>query len=230
MPVECYSLDPVNFGLQLFYELTRSKKLIPSRIRLHEGIDGYFEALEKSGIKNLRQLIRSMANIEKIAALASETGVPEDYLILLKREAGSYISKPFLLSEFPGIPLEYTEVLLSRKIRNTRDFFESVQTSLQQIEVSKATGIPEARLREIFSLCDLSRITGVGGFYARIVYHAGIRSVKEFADTDAATHNELYLEILDKYNYPVKALGEDDLLYCINYAILLSEFNSSQNK
>jgi len=65
----------------------------------------------------------------------------------------------------------------------------------------------------------------VGAFYARIIYHAGIKSVRDFAKTDPATHNELYMAILDKFGYPVKALGEEDLQYCINYATLVLELN-----
>ncbi|MCP4312618.1 MAG: DUF4332 domain-containing protein [Bacteroidetes bacterium] len=224
--MESYTLDPEVFSLQLFYELSRSKRMIPSRISLKEGIESYFEALEARGIENLRQLISALGNKEKIAAMAREAGIPESYLVLLKREAGSYLSKPFTLSEFPGIPLEYTEVLKSRGIRNTRDFFERVQSPEQRKVVSGQIGIPDSRLRELYCLCDLSRITGVGGFYARIIYHAGIRSVREFAMTDPATHNKLYMEVLDKYNYPVKSLGEEDLQYCINYATLLVELKT----
>lgn len=224
--MERYTLDPERFSLQRFYELSASKKMIPSRRMLQEGIEEYFEALEKKGILNLCQLIRALANIEKIAATASETGIPIEYLVLLKREAGSYLSKPFPLSDFPGIPLEYTEVLKSRGIKNTREFFESVQLPEQRKRVSGQTGIPEDRLKELYSLCELSRITGVGAFYARIIYHAGIKSLRDFAKTDPATHNKRYMAILDRFGYPVKALGEEDLQYCINYATLLLELNS----
>lgn len=220
-----YTLNPEKFSLQLFYELSASKKMIPSRAMLQEGIKAHFDILEKKGILNLDQLIRALGNKEKIAAMALETGIPENYLVLLKREAGSYLSKPFPLSNFPGIPLEYTEVLKTRGIRNTREFFESAQSPEQRNIISQQTGIPEERLRELFSLCELSRIIGVGAFYARIIYHAGIKSLLEFAKTDPATHNELYMAILDRFGYSVKALGEEDLQYCINYTTLLLELN-----
>ena len=194
---------------------------------LKDGIDSYFKVLETRGIENLRQLNTALGNREKIGRFATESGIPESYLTLLKREAGSYLARPFPLSEFPGIPLEYTEVLKSKGIRNTREFFESVQSADQRLEMAKMTGIPASRLSEIFALCDLSRITGVGGIYARIIYHAGMRSVKQFAATNTATHNELYLTSLEKLGYPVKALGEEDLQYCISYASLIAELNTN---
>lgn len=220
-----YTLNPEKFSLQLFYELSASKKMIPSRGALQEGIEKHFDILKKRGILNLQELIRALRNKGEIAAMASETGISEHYLVLLKREAGSYLSKPFPLSDFPGIPLEYTEVLKTKGIRNTRELFESAQSPEQRKMISGQCGIPEERLRELFSLCDLSRITGVGAFYARIIYHAGIKSLLDFAKTDPATHNELYMAILNRFGYPVKALGEEDIQYCINYATLLLELN-----
>ncbi len=223
--MERYSLDTEPFSLQLFNEQIRIKKMIPSRVSLQEGREKYFEALETMGIKNLKQLIAILGNRDKIKLVASECGIPEHYLTLLKREAGSYLAKPFPLADFPGIPLEYTEVLKTREIRNTRDFFESVQNTAQRTLIAKQTGIPESRLREIFALCDLSRITGVGGYYARIIYEAGIRSVYDFAATDVATHNKHYREVLEKRGFPVKKLSEDDLQYCLDYATLLTQLN-----
>ncbi len=99
--MERYTLDPEQFSLQLLHELTRSKRLIPSRVALLELIDEHFRTLESIGVLNLKQLISALGNKQKTAALASETGIPVAYLVLLKREAGSYLAKPFPLSDFP---------------------------------------------------------------------------------------------------------------------------------
>jgi nucleotidyltransferase/DNA polymerase involved in DNA repair len=221
--MERYSIEPAKLSLERFFELTRSKKLIPSRITLHHKTGERFRLLASLGIENLAQLIGALGNKKKMQQVASSTGIPLEILVLLKREAGSYMAKPFPLSDFPGIPYEFTEVLKSRGIRNTRDFFEKVQSSAQRREVSTSTGIPESRLQEIYSLCDLSRITGVGGLYARIIFEAGISSTLDFANTNAATHNEKYLKVIEKYAYPAKPLGEDDIRYCIDYAKVILE-------
>ena len=212
-------------SLERLYELTGSKKMIPSRVVLQERIHERFQALESHGIENMEQLIRSLGNKEKIGEVASSTGIPEHYLVLLKREAGSYLARPFPLSDLPGIPFEFTEVLKSRGIRNTRDFFESVQTAQQRKEVSAMTGIPESRIIEIFSLCDLTRITGVGWLYSKIIYDSGIRSTREFAETDALAHIHAYRETIEKYGYQAEILGEDDMQYCIDYAHVILETN-----
>ena len=223
--MEKYTLDARLLSLERFFELTRSKKMIPSRVILQDNIHERFQSLEDHGIENADQLIKALGSKEKIVEAASSTGIPEQILVLLKREAGSYLAKPFPLSDLPGIPFEYTEVLRSRGIRNTRDFFESVQTARQRKQVSAITGIPENRLKEIFCLCDLSRITGVGWLYSRIIYDSGIRSTREFAETDASVHIMKYRETIEKYGYKTETLGEEDMQYCIDYARVILELN-----
>jgi len=216
--MEKYTLDPFAFSLEKFYEITRSRKMIPSRVPLKENMEEQFQLLENQGIENLGLLISALDSKDKIMNMVSATGIPENYLVLLKREAGSYLAKPVPLSDLLGVPFEFTEVLKSRSIKNTRDFFEAVQTSGQRKEMSETTGIPENRLQEIFSLCDLTRITGVGALYSRIIYDSGIRSTRDFADTDVSFHVAKYKEVIEKYGYKVESLAEDDIQYCIDYA------------
>ncbi len=211
--------------MEWFFERTRSKKMLPGRVLLHEHTGERFRLLEEYGVTNLEELIRILVNRTKVRKVAFDTGIPEDYLVLLKREAGSYLARPFPLSGFPGIPFEYTEVLKSRGIRNTREFFEKVQSPDQQKEVSERTGIPRNRIREIHCLCDLSRISGVGGLFAKVLYDSGIRSTRELAETGAENLNERYLKVIEKFGYPPKPLSEEDIRYCLDSASLILEMN-----
>ena len=136
----------------------------------------------------------------------------------MKREAGSYIAKPFPLSSFPGIPYEYVELLKSRGIKNTKNFYEQVQSDQQQAQLAESTGIPVYRLKELFTLCDLSRITGVGGIFARVIYEAGIRSTVEFTKTELTTILTSCQTVIEKHGYAAGKLGEEDISYGINYA------------
>jgi hypothetical protein len=225
-----YSLDPDLISLERFKQLTRNRRMLPGRIHLHQKMDARFAALQKAGISRLGDLLNSLGSKSKLEALSAETGLTKDYLVLLKREAGSYLARPFLLSSFPGIPLEYSEVLKSKGLVSTRDFFEKVQTGKQKAKVSKETGIPVARLKELHALCDLSRITGVGGVFARVVYEAGIRSSREFAFTDAPEHYLLYRAVMDKHAYALGHFSEEDIRYCINYARVVAEADNQYLK
>ncbi len=213
-----YSIDPDLLSLEEFRELTADRNMLPGRVMLQEEMEERFAILKASGMEDLGKLFRLLASKSKIESFSKRTGLSQEYLILLKREAGSYRSGPFPLSNFPGIPFEYTELLKSRGIKHTKDLFEGVQTKQQQDQMAAETGIPAYRLKELFSLCDLSRITGVGGVFSRIIYEAGIRSVEEFASTDLSVQLSRYQAVIDKYKYPAGKLGKEDIRYGIHYA------------
>ena len=213
-----YSIDPSLISLEEFKDLTANRKMLPGRVVLHEQIDKRFCQLKHSGMVTLVDLLRILGTKSKIQSLAIQTGLPEDYLVLLKREAGSYMAKPFPLSSFPGIPYEYVELLKSRGIKNTKNFYEQVQSDQLQAALSASTGIPPYRLKELLCLCDLSRITGVGGGFARVLYEAGINSTAAFTGTDASTLLERCRKVIEKHGYAVGNLGEEDMNYGIHYA------------
>jgi len=229
--VKSYSIDPVLISLDEFRELTSGREMLPGRIILQEQMEERFTILKESGIKNLHDLLAKLSTKTKIGEFSQSTGLSMDYLVLLRREAASYLARPFPLSDFPGIPLEYIELLKSRGLKNTRDFFEKVQTEKQQAELSASTGIPAYRLKELFSLCNLSRITGVGGIFARVLYEADIRSTEEYACTDASILLDRCRHIIEKYGYPAGLLGEKDMQYGINYAkVILAKDHKSDKQ
>jgi hypothetical protein len=95
--------------------------------------------------------------------------------------------KKITLEGIPGIPLEFSEVLKTRHLTDTRSFFEATKTLPQQDELARSTGIPRERIREIRSLCDLCRVSGISGIRARALYHAGIRTQEALAAQDSGS-------------------------------------------
>jgi len=225
-----YSIDPAMISLEEFRKLTAGRKMLPGRVSLQEQMEERFGILKGSGIEDLEDLLSLLGSKSKIEAYADRTGLSIDYLVLLKREAGSYLARPFPLSNFPGIPYEYVEILKSRGIKNTKDLFEQVQTEQQQAWLAESTRIPVYRLKELFTLCDLSRITGVGGIFARVVYEAGIRSTVEFAQTELSTQLSSYRAVIEKYEYAAGKLGEEDISYGINYAKVIVACDNKSDK
>lgn len=213
-----YNIDPSLISLDEFRELIAEKDMLPGRIMLQEQMEERFLILKKQGIRDLGSLLRILSSKGRIQEFSEHTGLPETYLTLLKREAGSYLAKPFPLSDFPGIPFEYTEILKSRGLKNTRDYFEKVQTVEQQAELSAGCGIPVYRLQELLKLCDLSRITGVGGIFARILYEAGLPSPEAYLNTEITSILERCFHVIEKNGYEAGKLGEKDIQYGINYA------------
>jgi len=229
--MKTYSIDPSLLSLEEFRELIAGKRILPGRIMLQEEMKARFHVLKKSGIHTLGDLLHLLASKSKIENYASHSGLSAGYLVLLKREAGSYLARPFPLSDIPGIPFEYTELLKSRGIRNTKDFFEQVQSKAQQEDLSSNTGIPAYRLEELYTLCDLSRITGVGGIFARVLYEAGIRSPLEYAGAEVPDLLNRCQAVIEKHGYAAGKLGEKDIQYGIDYSLVIVKCDQkSKNK
>lgn len=218
-----YCINPDLISLERFWKLMRERKMLPGRIELQHHMGQRFEILRQEGISSLGSLLRALGSRSKLEAFSGKSGLGQDYLVLLKREAGSFLARPFPLSAFPGVPFEFTEVLKTRGMVNTRDFFEQVQSEEQQRRCSRDTGIPVTRLKELHALCDLSRITGVGAVFARILYETGIRSPGEFALTDARLHHRQCMAVIEKRAYDAGHFSEGDIRYCIEYARVVAE-------
>ena len=97
---------------------------------------------------------------------------------------------------------------------HTRSFFELAQTESQREDMARQTGIPKVRLKELFILCDLSRITGVGAAMARMAYEKGIRSTADFAVTKERFEEQI---------------GADDIQYCLAYAKVIAVMDRINN-
>jgi len=65
------------------------------------------------------------------------------------------------LSDFPGIPYEYAEVLKSKGIHDSRELRERTLVASQREELSSLCGIPPRRMLELHELCELVSLRGI---------------------------------------------------------------------
>ena len=66
-------------------------EVLPDRKILQEKIPERFTIWGPMGIKNLKDLIDALKTKAKIDTFAQKSGLPQDYLVVLRREANSYI-------------------------------------------------------------------------------------------------------------------------------------------
>jgi len=123
----------------------------------------------------------------------------------LKREMGSLDQKPVAIESFPDIESSRLEELKEVGIKNSKDYWEHSQDAND----------------ELFCLCDLVRINGVGPLAAKVFYKAGYRSVSEVARAHAAEMLEKVSEVNSAQNYYKAKLGQKDMQFCIDFAELL---------
>lgn len=218
-----YYIDLEHLSLERFKDALEKKELLPGRMILKEQMDERFDVLESMGINHLQELWETLKTKKRVAQFADESGLPQEYLIVLRREVSSYVPKPINLKELPGIEVEYIERLASAGIKTTKHFFDSAKTKGKRAELSEKLDIPPEVMLELIKLSDLTRIVGVGSVFARILYEAGADSLEAFV-------NQTPGELIDKIQaanaakqYTRANLTERDVIYCLETAGLLPQ-------
>ena len=105
-----YYLDLSEFSLEKLKTLFEYTRLLPSQQILLVNIDERFACLEQSGIENLQQLQIALKTKSYVQSFALATGLPVDYLTVLRREVNSYQPKPVNLKEFPGVKQDASKI------------------------------------------------------------------------------------------------------------------------
>jgi predicted RecB family nuclease len=193
-----YHIDVAKYRLSTFKNTLRSRVLIPSRMRLKDGLDERFRRLELMGITTMKDLLDALKTKPKIARISQETGVSVDYLTLLKREANSYLPTPTRLDKFPGILPTYVEKLATIGITHSRHLFREAKEKQQRARLADRTDIPLDILNELICLSDLSRLYGVGPVFARMLYDVGITSIEALRAYTAEEVIRIYEEKTQK--------------------------------
>jgi hypothetical protein len=206
-----YDIDLTKIKLDDYRELLKQSNLLPSRKLLLDDLDMRFAALQAQGIATVSSLLGALSSPAKISALAGKTGIPETYLAVLKREAGTLKPKRIPLRDFPDADSALIENLRKQNILTAKDYLES----------GRGTG------GELYCLCDLTRINGVGPSAAKMFYEAGYRSPADIAAADAKAMLARIAANNSAHIYYQGTLGEKDMRFCIDSAQVLAAYSAA---
>lgn len=209
-----YYLNLEHYSLQKLKASLQRRKMIPSRVMLKEQLEERFGILQDKGICTVKTLLDVLNTAQKIETFSTQSGLAIDYLTILRREAKSYHPKPIRLQDFPGVDVKDIKALEAKSIKQTKQLFEKGHDSEARQQLSQVTGIPLERLNELIALSDLARLYGVGPVFARMIYNAGIRSVKTFVQYDA----EEFVSLYEKATHKEADFSVDDMSFCLELA------------
>ncbi len=215
-----YSINMKAISLPMYRDMLKAKQLSPGRRMIHQGINGIFAQLQEAGFKDVEALLKGLSTPKKIESVSNRTGVPAEYLALLKRELGGLETKSMSLGAFPYLSLDIVSLLNNKGLKDSEDVYEYTQGFAEPEKLCGLTGISEPQAQEVCTLCDLVRINGVGKLFAHILYDAGYRCLREIAEEDA-THFRDNANSVGVAKYDIEPLGLRDAQYCIDSAVLL---------
>ncbi len=101
------------------------------------------------------------------------------------------------LTTIEGIGPAYEEKLKGAGIDSCEELLEKGATSKGRAEIEAASGIDHGRILRFVNHADLCRIKGVGGEYSELLEAAGVDSVPELAQRNAANLTAKMVEVND---------------------------------
>ncbi len=203
-----YAIDLNRISISEYAALLKNATLLPGRKILLENIESNFAAIREKGIQSVGKLKQAISTKRKLTAFAAESGVPREYLVVLRREIGSMEAKGVPLRNFSDIDEHMLLALEAKGIRSARDYLERAQGTSAELD----------------ALCELVRINGVGAYAARAFLEAGYRRVQDVADADVAEMLHRVNRANDEKKYYKVKLGEKDIRFCIDCAQLLMRY------
>ncbi len=215
---ENYYIDLESISLPEYEKEIAQAELIPSRRIIQEEIKNRFACLSKNGIKNLNDILSVLKTPDNIKQFSKKSGLPEEYLAMLKREIASRQPKPVNIKDFPGISKTTVQKLEQIKIKNTKQLFEYVKIKEDRKELSKKTGISDKEILELTKLTDVCRIRWVGANFARLLVDSPSDTVENVSKADYKKLYDILMKILEDKKYFKGKFGRHDMKLCIDDA------------
>lgn len=180
-----YYIDLEKITLSDYCKKLHLAYLPPGRMILKEKTEERFGYFEKTGIKNIKELILFLKKKDSFAQISEVEGFSADYLTILLRELNSIHPKPNKLADFKEISKDAISRLAQAGIKDTEKLYYKVITKKQRNQLAESLGLNEQDVLQLTCLTDLSRIKWVGATYALLLHDLGVDSVEKVSASDA---------------------------------------------
>lgn len=192
--------------------------LLKSRMSLREDIDSHFRLLMKAGVENTEELSDALKTKKSIEAFAVKTGVPVDYLTLLRREINSWQPKPRKIKSFPLLDQKIKTALQNNGITTTVAIYDHILTPLGRKALSVKTGLTEKQIVLVARMTDLCRLQYVNETFATLLVEAGYTTIQSVANADPDELQKKVNAIYKKQLLSKCTIGLNDMRYLIRLA------------
>ncbi|MBN1965696.1 MAG: DUF4332 domain-containing protein [Anaerolineae bacterium] len=182
---DTYGLDLSTVSLADFRRGIEAGDLLPSYRILRDDLAARFATLETAGLHTVADLVAVLSTKQRVTQFAAQTGLPEEYVTLLRRKARSYLPRPIPLKDLPGVAAEHAERLAAFGIKQTEQLWQRARTAADRADLAAASGVPPAVILDLARLADVARAGYVGPIFARLLVDAGADSLATLAGSDA---------------------------------------------
>ena len=206
-----YMPDLSKISLKEFKKELKTGRLLPSRKPLLDDIETQFAYLEKEGLVNLNSLKTALSSNSKIKKLSLKTGIPENYLKLLRREVNSVLPTPIKFYDVPNISERIVKKLKALNITDTETLFPHIRNIVSRREFKKKSGLSMEEILWLTRLVDVSRIKWVGPKLSRLIVDTKYDTVEKLAGAKPADVLNAFNDAKRTHKAYQGALGINDI-------------------
>ena len=214
-----YSVDLSTISISDYKAKLLVAHLTPSQKILLDRIDERLEALEAEGIDDLHELKQTLKTKARVAAFAAKTGLPEDWLTVLRREVNSRHPKPRKLCDFPCIPIGTVAELEEMGVKTTVQLFDLVKTLSARAELRSRLDATDDDLLLLAKLADLCRLRYVNHTFATLLVHSAYDTVERLREADGETLHANLTELNRDGAFFKGAIGLNDMRFLVAEAV-----------
>jgi len=197
-----YYIDLNKISIDQYKKKLKRTNFLPSWKILEDNIEEKMNVIKKQKIKNVEELKQALKTKINVTEFSKQSGLPEDYLTVLRRVINGYHPKPNRIKDFPNLSEQVVMKLEKIGIKNTLKLFDKITTPQNRKILSKQTGIDENEILKLSQLTDLSRIKWVNHTFANALFLSGFDTAEKVANADPQ-------ELFEK----VKKINEEKKLF-----------------
>lgn len=210
-----YGMDLAAFSLDALRHRLAGEQLLPSHRVLRDELDPRLDALAALGLATVQQLVDALTTPKAVERVAAQTGIPVEWLTILRRHVRGYIPAPVVIAEIPELPGDLVATLAAAGIKDTRQLFGRARTRAARAALAAALAIDPAALAELMQLTDLARVGWIGPIGVRWFAAAGINSAAALAAADADELCAALAAANSRHAYTRVTLGRNDAALAI---------------
>jgi hypothetical protein len=214
-----YSIDLGTYPLRRLQDRLAHIHLSASQEILRENLKGRFQKLEGLGIHNLQQLQAALKDKKAVAAFALQSGLPQEYLTVLRRWVNGYQLKPIRLADFPPADPAAVAQLEGMGIKDTLQLFPRIKTPEARTRLAAESGIGSEEILKLTKLTDLARLKWVGPKFAHLLLVSGFDTVEKVARADGIALYHHLQKVSTETGVYSGGFSEDDINLWVQYIV-----------
>lgn len=216
---DTYHLDLSLVPLEAFFGTLREGNISPGRSVLLEDTNQRRATIAAAGIQTLGELVAALKTETKLVAFAKQTGLPTEYLTILRRQGQSWLPSPVQLSRFPGVSTSLVIALVDAGVKHSKHLWEAViQNSPVLADIES---VFTSEYRDLVGMSDLVRIPGIGPIFARAFLEIEITDTSRLAASEAANVISRLDDAPTLRNYSGPHVTRWDIEHCVWFSQLL---------